>query len=227
MLDIAIGSALVLAGFAAARELSARLGHPPWASPVLVTALVLGGLAYVAGVPGTRFQAATAALRWFLGPAVVALALIIEGNRQWLKGQAVPVLMAIVGGALVGLGSAIGMARLLGIDGILGDALVVKTVSAPFIVAILGQLAGPVSLAAALSVLTGVLGALLIPLMFDRIGVRDAAARALGMGVASHIVGTDWLTRRNPRAGGLAALAFVGVGLLASLIVPPLWRWLA
>ena len=227
MLDIVIGSGLVLAGFAAARQLSARLGHPPWASPVLVTALVLGCLAYTAGVPVARFDAATAPLRWLLAPAVVALALIIEGNRQWLKQQAAAVLVAIVGGAAVGLGSAIGMARLLGIDGVLGEALVVKTVTTPFIVAILGPLGGPVPLAAALSVLSGVLGALLIPVLFDRIGVRDAAARALGMGVASHIVGTDWLTRRDPRAGGLAALAFVGVGLLAAVVVPPLWRWLA
>ncbi len=226
MLDIAIGSGLVLAGFAAARHLSAWLGHPPWASPVLVTALVLGGLAYAAGVPVARFQAATAPLRWLLGPALVALALIIEANRHWLKGQARPVMLAIVGGALVGLGSAIGMARLLGIEGVLKDALVVKTVTTPFIVAILGPLAGPVSLAAALSVLTGVVGALLVPPMFDAIGVRDAAARALGLGVSSHIVGTDWLTRRHPRGGGLAALAFVGVGLVAALLVPLLWRWL-
>lgn len=227
MIDVIVASALVLAGFAAARQLSARLGHPPWASPVLVTALALGGLAFAAGVPPARFAAATAPLRWLLGPAVVSLALIIEGNRSWLKGQAVPVVAAIVGGTAAGLGSAIGMARLMGIDRQLADALVVKTVSTPFIVAILGQLDGPVALAAALSVLTGVIGALLVPPMFDRLGVRDAAARALGMGVASHIVGTDWLTRRNLRAGGLAALAFVGVGLVAAVVVPTLWRWLA
>jgi putative effector of murein hydrolase len=217
----------VLAAFAVARWLSARLGHPPWASPVLVTALALAGGLYLAGVPLARFDAATAPLRWLLGPALVALALVIDGNRALLRAQAVPVLAAVAGGALVGLGSAVALARVAGIDGLLRAALVTKTATTPFTVAIMGRVDGPVALAAALSVLTGVVGALLVPAMFDRLGWRDAAARALGLGVAAHIVGTDWLSRRDPRRGGLAALAFVGTGLVLAVVVPLAWRVLA
>jgi putative effector of murein hydrolase len=225
MLAMLIGCAVVLAGFAAARWLSARLGHPPWASPVLVTALaIIAGLAATA-VPLANFEAATAPLRWLLGPALVALALVIDGNRLLLRAQAVPVLAAVVGGALVGLGSAVGLARLLGIDGVLAAALVTKTVTTPFTVAIMTRVEGPVALAAALSVLTGVIGALLVPPLLARARVGDTAA-ALGLGVAAHIVGTDWLTRRDPRRGGLAALAFVVTGLVASVVVPLAWRWL-
>lgn len=218
---------LVLAGFAAARWLSAQLGHPPWASPVLVTALaIIAGLA-VTGVPLAGFEAATAPLRWLLGPALVALALVIDGNRALLRAQAMPVLVAVVGGALVGLGSAVALARLLGIDGVLAAALVTKTVTTPFTVAIMARVEGPVALAAALSVLTGVMGALLVPPLFARLKVIDPAARALGLGVSAHIVGTDWLTRRDARGGGLAALAFVVTGLVAALVVPLAWRWLS
>ena len=81
---------------------------------------------------------------------------------------------------------------------------------------------GPIGLAAALSVATGVVGALTIPPLFDRLGVTGAA-RGLGIGVAAHIVGTDWLTRRDPRAGGLAALALVLAGLVAAVLLPLVW----
>ena len=226
MLATIIGCGAVLLGFAAARWLSGRIGHPPWASPVLVTALaIIAGLA-VAGVPLAAFTAATAPLRWLLGPALVALALVIDGNRSLLRAQAVPVLAAIGGGAVVGMGSAIGMARLMGIDGVLAQALVTKTATTPFTVAIMTRVGGPVALAAALSVLTGVIGALLVPALFDRLRVTDTAARALGLGVSSHIVGTDWLTRRDPRSGGLSALAFVATGIVMAVLVPLLWRWL-
>jgi putative effector of murein hydrolase len=178
----ALACLLVLLGFAAARALSARLGHPPWASPVLVTAVVaMVGLA-MTGVPLDDFQSATAPLRWLLGPALVALALVVDGNRSLLKAQALPVLAAVSGGALIGLGSAVALARLVGIDGVLRAALVTKTVTTPFTVAIMTRVGGPVALAAALSVLTGVVGALLVPLVFDRLGVRGSAARALGLG---------------------------------------------
>jgi putative effector of murein hydrolase len=227
MLATLLGCALVLAGFAAARWLSTRLGHPPWASPVLVTALVVIAGLTITGVPLVDFNAATAPLRWLLGPALVALALVIDGNRSLLRAQAVPVLVAVAGGALVGLGSAVALARLLGIDGVLAAALVTKTVTTPFTVAIMTRVDGPVALAAALSVLTGVIGALLVPAMFASLKVTDAAARALGLGVSAHIVGTDWLTRRDARSGGLAALAFVVTGLVAALVVPLAWRWLS
>jgi putative effector of murein hydrolase len=225
MVDAILGCGGVLLVFAGARAVSARLGHPPWASPVLVTALaIIAGLA-AARVPLGRFEAATAPLRWLLGPALVALALVIDGNRGLLRAQALPVLVAIGGGTLVGLGSAVALARVAGIDGVLRAALVTKTVTTPFTVAIIGHVDGPVALAAALSVLTGVVGALLVPPLLKRSRGGDTAA-ALGLGVAAHIVGTDWLTRRDPRRGGLAALAFVVAGLLASAVVPLAWHWL-
>jgi putative effector of murein hydrolase len=227
MLAMPLACSVVLAGFAAARWLSARLGHPPWASPVLVTALAIIAVLAATGVPLADFETATAPLRWLLGPALVALALVIDGNRALLRAQAVPVLLAVVGGALVGLSSAVALARLLGIDGVLAAALVTKTVTTPFTVAIMTRVDGPVALAAALSVLTGVIGALLVPPVFARLKVKDPAARALGLGVSAHIVGTDWLTRRDARSGGLAALAFVVTGLVAALVVPLAWRYLS
>ncbi|GGE18957.1 membrane protein [Polymorphobacter glacialis] len=215
--------AAVLLGFAGARWLSGRLGHPPWASPVLMTALAAAAVLAAANVPLVQFDAATRPLRWLLGPAVVALALVIEGNRQLLRRRGAAILLAVTGGAAVGFGSAVGMARLLGLDSVLAQALSTKTVTAPFVVAIMTATGGPIGLAAALSVLTGVIGALLVPWLFDRLRIGDESARALGLGVSSHIVGTEWLTRRNPRAGGLAALAFVLTGLLAALVVPLIW----
>lgn len=227
MLDRMLGCGAVLLAFAGARALSGRLGHPPWASPVLVCALAVIAALALAGVPQARFDAATLPLRWLLGPALVALALVIDANRKRLRAKAVPVLAAVVGGTLVGLGSAVAMARITGIEGVLRQALVTKTVTTPFTVAIMTRVGGPVALAAALSVLTGIIGALLVPALFRALRMGDSAGNALGIGVSSHIVGTDWLTRRDPVAGGLSALAFVVTGLVMALVVPLVWKWLA
>lgn len=214
--------ASVIVLFAAARRLSGRLGHPPWASPVLLTALALAAALHLLGVTVARFEALALPLRWLLGPALVALALNVEGNRGLLRHSAVPVLVAVIGGTLVGIATAVGMATLLGLDPPLVRALVTKTVTTPFAVAIMGAVGGPVELAAALSVTTGVIGALTVSPLLTRLGLPPAA-RALGLGVSSHIVGTDWLTRRDPRAGGLAAVALVLAGLVAALVVPLVW----
>jgi putative effector of murein hydrolase len=189
---------------------------------VLVTALGVELVLWGVGAPVARYMAAVMPLRWLLGPALVALALVIEGNRALLKAEPGPFAIAIAGGAMVGVGSAIGLARLAGLDQILVQALATKSVTAPFAVAVMKSVGGPVGLAAALSVTTGVIGALTIPPLFDRLGITGAG-RSLGIGVASHIVGTDWLTRRDPKAGGLAALALVLAGLAAAVVLPSIW----
>lgn len=221
-----IACAGTLLAFALARRLSARLGNPPWASPVLIAAVLVAAVLVLAGIPVARFNAAALPLRWLLGPALVALALIIDANRAALKADALPILVAVGGGVAVGVGSALGMARLLGLHDPIRAALATKTLSTPFGVAINTATGGPVALAAAIAVLTGVIGALLVPPLFDRLRLTSSAGRALGLGTAAHIVGTDWLTRRDPRAGGLAALAMVLAGTLAALLLPPAWGWL-
>ena len=216
-----------LAAFAAMRWLSGRLGHPPWASPVLLAALLISAGLWAAGIPQPDYVAAAAPLRWLLGPTLVAFAGLIHGNAALIRRQARPLLLAVGGGGLFGLGSAILLTRAFGLDGELGLALTTKTVTAPFVVAIMDRVGGPLGLAAALSVLTGVIGAVLVPPLLRAVGIRDADTTGLAVGVSSHIVGTDWLTRRDPKAGALAALALVLVGLLAAVLMVPLWPLLA
>ena len=225
-LDMLLVTGLVLAAFAGARALSARLGNPPWASPVLVAALVLGlGLA-VTGVPLAWFEAGARPLRWLLGPALVALALVIHGNLALLRRAPGPVLVAVTGGSVAGVASAWGLARLFGLDHALVMALTTKTISTPFAVVIARMGGASVALAAAVAVLTGVIGALCVPILFDRLRITGRAARGLGLGVSSHLVGTDWLTRRDPAGGAFAALAMVLTGVLAAVVLPLLWPFL-
>lgn len=216
-----------LAAFAAMRWLSGRLGHPPWASPVLLAAVLISASLWAAGIAPGDYVAAAAPLRWLLGPALVAFAGLIHGNAGLIRRQARPLLLAVAGGGLFGLAVAILLARALGLQGELALALTTKTVTAPFVVAIMDRVGGPLGLAAALSVLTGVIGAVLVSPLLRALGIRDADTTGLAIGVSSHIVGTDWLTRRDPAAGALAALALVLVGLLAALLLVPLWPWLA
>jgi putative effector of murein hydrolase len=215
--------AITVAAFAAMRRLSGALGHPPWASPVLLAALLIGAGLWAAGIAIRDYVAAAAPLRWLLAPAVVAFAGLIHDNAGLIRRQARPLLLAVAGGGIFGLGIAIGGAHLLGLDGQLGLALTTKTVTAPFVVAIMDRVGGPLGLAAALSVLTGVIGAVLVPPLLRWLRIREPGATGLAVGVSSHIVGTDWLSRRDARAGAMAALALVLVGLLAALLLVPLW----
>jgi putative effector of murein hydrolase len=213
----------VLLAFAGARRLAAWAGNPPWANPVLLAALVVALVLELIGMPVGRFLTLAMPLRWLLAPALVALALVVDGNRALLQARALPLLLAVAGGGGIGVATAWAMARALRLDGVLLQAVTTKTVSTPFALSIMNAVGGPAALAAALAVLTGVIGALLLPPAFDRIGLVDPDARALGTGVAAHLIGTEALARSDPRSGGLSALAMVLTGTLVALVLPMTW----
>ncbi|WP_416907780.1 MAG: LrgB family protein [Polymorphobacter sp.] len=216
---------LVLLLFAALRTGAARLGNPAWANPIVLAALLLGSGVIASGMPVKTFEAASAPLRWMLGPAIVALALLVDRARPLLRGRGRAVLLAVLLGSAVGMASALAMAMALGLAPQLRAAVAVKSISGPFIYAILRSESGPVALAAALSVLTGTIGAVCLPPVYRLAGLEaERAARALGLGVSAHLVGSEYALRRDPEQGGLAIIGLVLAGLMASLVLPPVWR---
>jgi len=213
-------------GFAVMRYVSGRLGHPAWANPVFATALIILSLLVWRGINVADFQALASPLGWALGPAIVALAAVTDLVRPLLIGRARAALLAIIGGSLFGMGFCWALAHLVGLDKALVAAVSVKTVSSPFLIAILGRFEGPVGLAAALSVATGVISAMLVPLLLDRLKITDRDARALALGVSGHLVASEYAIRSDPARGGLAIIGLVITGLMAALLLPLLWGWL-
>ncbi|GEM_PF-867666 len=216
----------VVVAFVLMRRLARWAGNPPWLSPVVLTALLAWAICAALPMPVARFEQLTAPLRWALGPAIVALGALVHAARAALRAQLGALLVAVGGGTLTGIASAAGLARLAEFDPVLGAALVTKTVSTPFAVLIQTRIGGPVAIAAAVAVVTGVIGALVVPPTLSLLRFRGSATTGLAVGVSSHIVGTDWLSRRDGRAAAFAGGATVLAGLVASVLVPLLWPWL-
>ena len=212
--------------FLGSRALSARLGNPPWASPVLVAAAGVGGRLWLTGVPVREFEVAAAPLRLALLPAIVALGAVIHRGRRAIAAQPRALLVAVTGGTVVGVASAIGLSHALGLEPLLVAGLTTKTLTTPFAVAVATRVGGPVSLAAALAVLTGVIGALLVPPLLRAARVRGVAATGIAIGQSAHLVGTDMLTRRDAGAATWSAVTMVLSGVFAALVLPWLWPWL-
>jgi len=212
--------------FVAVRRATALASAPPAFSPVLLTALIVGTACWYASVPIARFEALAWPLRWALGPAIVSLAAVVHASRVALRAQLGALLVAVVGGTLVGIASALLLARALGLGPLLTAALATKTVTTPFAILIQTRLGGPVGLAAAVAVFTGVVGAVLVPPLLRACGIRGSAATGLAIGVSAHIVGTDAIARRDPRAAAFAGGATVLAGVIAAVVLPFAWPWL-
>jgi putative effector of murein hydrolase len=130
-------------------------------------------------------------------------------------------LAAVVAGSAVATASAVGIAAALGAPPATLASLAPKSVTTPVAMAISERLGGVPSLTAALVIITGVIGALIVTPLMNAMGIRDFAARGFAAGLASHGLGTARAFTVNSMAGVFAGVA-MGMNAIVTAVLAPL-----
>ena len=218
------GLTATLVVYVLAQTVYARLGHPPWANPVMWSVVVLAGGLLLTGVPYPTYFAGAQFIHFLLGPAVVALAWPLWQRRAELKQRWIRFVFAALAGGTVASGSAVLMAWGFGLPPEVMLALAPKSVTAPVAMGIADTLGGIAALAAIFAVVTGLVGAVAGKYVFDalRIPLTDEgwAIRGFALGTAAHGIGAARALQVNADAGAYAALALGLQVVLATLLMP-------
>jgi len=199
----------------------ARAAMSPLVNPVLVAVALVVGLLLATGTGYPRYFEGAQFVHFLLGPATVCLAVPLYRQIARVRRSALALGASILTGSVTAAGTAVGTGWLLGAGRETLIALAPKSVTAPVAMGIAEQLGGLPSLTAVLVILTGVIGAMLGPVLLDMIGVRDWAARGVALGVASHGIGTARALTVREVAGAFAGLA-MGLNALATALLLPL-----
>jgi putative effector of murein hydrolase len=219
------GLSATLATYVLAAAAYARLDRAPWANPVLWSVIVLGGLLILTATPYPVYFAGAQFVHVLLGPAVVALAWPLWQRRQELRRRGAALTAAALAGGAAAAGSAVAGAWALGLpDGVL-RSLASKSVTAPVAMGIAERIGGVPALAAVFAVLTGLVGALSARYVFDGLGIRAWAVRGFALGTTAHGIGAARALQVDADAGAYAGIALGLQVLLASLLIPLLFRW--
>lgn len=201
-------------------HLSQRAGRNPLVNPVLVAMVLLGGLLWITSTPYQTYFAGAQFVHFMLGPATVALALPLYANRAQIRAALLPMIFALLAGSGTAIVSALWIARALGIDGPVWLSLAPKSTTAPVAIGISEQLGGLPTLTAALVILTGIIGAVIVTPLMRLMRIRDWRARGFAVGVAAHGIGTARAFHVNRTAGAFAGIG-MGLNALLTAIVAP------
>ncbi|WP_193367965.1 LrgB family protein [Pelagibius marinus] len=217
---------VTLAAYVAAQWLYERAGLNPLLNPVaiavvlLVTLLTATGTGYQTYFEGAQF------VHFLLGPATIALAIPLYSHFGKVRAVVVPMLVALLAGAVTAVVSAVGVAALLGASFETLASLAPKSVTTPIAMGISERIGGLPSLTAVLVILTGILGAMLATPVLNLLGITDWKARGFAAGVAAHGIGTARAFHVSEVAGTFAGIAMGLNGLLTAFLVPLLIDWL-
>lgn len=207
--------------YACAQTIYQMLGQAPLANPVLWSVVILACLLTISGTPYPTYFSGAQFIHFLLGPAVVALAWPMWERRSELRRRALPLLLAALAGGVAAGGSAVAIAWALDLPADLIRSLAPKSVTAPVAMGIAEQLHGIPAMAAVFSVLTGLVGAISAPYLFNVMGELSAQARGFALGTASHGIGAARAMQVNVDSGAYAGLA-LGIQVVLSAILIPL-----
>ena len=201
-------------------QLSQRAGRNPLVNPVLVAMVLLGGLLWVTKTPYQTYFAGAQFVHFMLGPATVALALPLYVNRAQIRRALLPMVAALLAGSVTAIVSALWIARVLGIEGPVWLSLAPKSTTTPVAIGIAEQLGGLPTLTAALVILTGIIGAVIVTPLMRLMHIRDWRARGFAVGVAAHGIGTARAFQVNDTAGAFAGIGMGLNALLTAILAP-------
>ncbi len=212
---------VTLLGYLVADRFAMLCRRHPLANPVVVAVLFVGVLLKVSGTDYRSYFDGAQFIHFLLGPATVALAVPLYRARRRVGENLLPMLAAVVAGSAVATASAVGIAAALGAPPATLASLAPKSVTTPVAMAISERLGGVPSLTAALVIITGVIGALIVTPLMNAMGIRDFAARGFAAGLASHGLGTARAFTVNSMAGVFAGVA-MGMNAIVTAVLAPL-----
>lgn len=192
--------------------------HPTLTSfVVLVTMLSLSHIPYVKYAYGTRW------LEDLLGPAIVSFAIPLYRNLDILKRHALEIFTCLLTGSVVAMTTSVLFARLLHLNHAIDLSLAPRSVTTPIAMEISRTLGGSPSLTAGFTLITGLSGAIVGPLLIRWFQIRSAMAKGMLLGMGCHGLGTSIAFDIGQLEGTFASLSMmtaagITVGLAPVLV---------
>ena len=173
-----------------------------------IAALRLLNVQYESYAAGAKY------LSWLLTPATVCLAIPLYEQLTLLKSNWRAILTGILAGVLASLTCVLALSALFGLDHAQYVTLLPKSITTAIGMGVVEELGGYPSIAAAVIIVTGVLGNMFAEGFLKLLRIRESVARGVAIGTASHAIGTAKAMERGQIEGARSSLSIVVSGLL-------------
>ncbi|RBJ84491.1 LrgB family protein [Pseudomonas sp. MWU12-2534b] len=211
--------ALTLGAYLFSRWIYRRTGRYLLSPLILVPALLLA-IAVPLHTAYAEYAANTHWLMLVLGPVTVAFAIPIWQQRHLLMRHWSALLLGMLAGSAVSIGSSFGLAKMLALDSSVTLSLVPRSITTPFAMPLAHDLGGVPELTAVFVMFTGVIGAMLGGVLLRWLPLRSALARGALFGVGAHGAGVSRAHEVGGEEGSVAGLVMVLTGLLNLFAAP-------
>ena len=212
------GVLLTLAAFGLGVLINKRTGKAIFNPLLLGTAFVIVVLS-VLNIPYDTYAASASPISYLL-PATVSLAVPLYEKWDLLCKNLVAIVAGVLAGVMASLFSVLALALLLDLNHEQYITLLPKSVTTAISMDVSRELGGIATLTGAIVILTGIVGALAAETVCKVFRITNPIAKGIGIGTASHAVGTSKALEIGEVEGAMSGLSVAVAGIMTAVLCP-------
>lgn len=187
-------------------------------NPLLISIALIIVLLLAFHIKYNVYESGAQYLSYFLTPATVALAVPLYEQIEPLKKNWKAIVAGILSGALTSALCVLAVALIFQLDHKQYVTLLPKSITTAIGMGLSEELGGIVTITVAVIVVTGVIGNMFAESICKLFHITDPVAKGIGIGSASHAMGTAKAMEMGEIEGAMSSLSIAVSGLLTVIV---------
>ena len=212
-----LGMLLSLAAYWTGTALSKRFRSALF-NPLLIAVILVIAFLAIFKVDYDSYYSGAKYLSFLLTPATVCLALPLYQQIEKLKENALAIICALLSGVLTSLLSVFLLSVMFRLDHSEYVTLLPKSITTAIGMGVSEELGGMASVTVPVIILTGIFGNLSGEFVCRLFRITEPIAKGLGIGCASHAIGTSKAMEWGELEGAMSSLAIVICGIFTVIL---------
>ncbi|PRR80083.1 Inner membrane protein YohK [Clostridium liquoris] len=198
----------------------------PLFNPLLICITLIVIILLSCNISLDSFNKGGKLISFFLGPATVVLAVPLYHKLETIKEYAVPIFLGVTVGSITAIFSIFYISKLFGLTSELTLSLIPKSITTPIGIEVSKTIGGIPAITVAAIIITGIMGAVISPIVCKTFKITDEIAIGISIGTSSHVIGTTKAIEMGETEGAMSGLAIGIAGLITSFLAPILIKLL-
>ncbi|MBS4889581.1 MULTISPECIES: LrgB family protein [Anaerococcus] len=200
-------------------------------NPLLLAIIFCIAFLKITGISYDNFNKGGKYISFMIAPITVALVVSLYRNIDRLKANLVPILIGVIVGSIVAILSAYFLSKIFKFDKNLTLSMMPQSVTTPIAKSLTEEYIGKfgadevtiktyAAITAITVILRGTVGAIFAPTVMKIMRVKDSVAIGIGIGTASHAMGTSKAIEMGEVEGAMSGLSIAIAGICTVILMP-------
>ena len=194
--------------------------NKPIFNPLLIAILGIILFLSITKIPYESYKLGGDRINFFLSPVTIVLAVPLYKQFDLFKKYLLEILIGISCGVVVSFISVKLIGHFTNADVDIINSLIPKSITTPMGISLTKTLSGVEAITVVSIILTGILGAIISPIVFKIGKINNPVAKGIALGTSAHALGTTKALEMGEVEGAMSGLSIGISGIITVILIP-------